>query len=274
MTATDKPDFPAPPLKPKARGRSFATGRTIMALILREMTTTYGRNPGGYIWAFLEPSAGIAIMATIFSLGFRHPPIGTNFALFFATGMVPFFMWQGMVMRIGASLSFSRQLLGYPAVTYLDALTARFLLSAVTNLLVNYIILVFIIIAWDVPVSLRFERIALGYAELLAFALGVGLTNSFLIGMFPTWGQIWSIITRPLFLVSGTIFIYESIPSPYNEYLLWNPIAHGVATIRSGFYARYDAAYADPVYVFSVSGVLIIFGLLMLHRFHKYILFR
>ncbi|WP_246139578.1 ABC transporter permease [Phaeobacter marinintestinus] len=274
MTATDNPDLPAPPLRPKAKARSFATMRTIMALILREMSTSYGRNPGGYIWAFLEPAAGIAIMATLFSLGFRHPPIGSNFALFFASGMVPFFMWQGLVMKIGASLAFSKQLLGYPAVTYLDALIARFLLNAITLLLVNYIILVFIIIAWDVPVSLRFGRIALGYAELLSFAIGVGLLNSFLTGVLPVWGQIFSIITRPLFLVSGTIFIYEQIPSPYNQYLLWNPITHGIATIRSGFYARYDAAYADPVFVFSVSGVLGIAGLLFLHRFHKYILFR
>lgn len=274
MTATDKPDFPAPPLQPKAKGRSFASMRTIMALVLREMTTSYGRNPGGYIWALLEPAAGIAIMTTIFALGFRHPPIGTNFALFFATGMVPFFFWQSLTSKVGASLGFSKSLLGYPAVTYMDALIARFVLNAVTLLLVNYIILVFIIIAWDVPVSMRFGRVALGYSQILALALGIGLLNSFLTGMVPVWGQIWSIITRPLFLVSGTIFIYERVPSPYNEYLLWNPLTHAIATIRSGFYARYDAAYADPVFVYGVAGVTGIAGLLFLHRFHKDILFR
>lgn len=283
MTATDKPDFPAPPLRPAAepgfrRGaktRSFATVRTIMALMLREMSTSYGRNPGGYIWALLEPAAGIAIMATIFTVvGFRHPPIGTNFALFFATGMVPFHMWSSLTQRVGGSLQFSKQLLNYPAVTYIDALFARFVLNALTLLLVSYIILVFIIITWDVPVSLRFGRIALGYAEVLALAAGIGLFNCFVIGLLPVWGQIWSIITRPLFLVSGIIFIYETVPSPYNEYLLWNPLTHAFATIRSGFYARYDAAYADPVFVFGVAGAAGIIGLVGLHRFHKFILFR
>lgn len=272
MTATDKPEFPAPPLTPKVRARSFASLRTIVALILREMTTSYGRNPGGYIWALLEPAAGIAIMTTIFSLGFRHPPIGTNFGLFFASGMVPFHMWQGLTMRVGASLAFSKQLLGYPAVTYLDSLIARFLLNSVTLLLVNYIILVFIILVWNVPVSLRFERIALGYAEILALAVGIGLLNSFLIGMLPVWGQIWSIITRPLFLVSGTIFIVEEVPPPFSDYLLWNPITHAIATIRSGFYARYDATYASPLYVFAIAGATLVTGLIFLRRYHNDIL--
>lgn len=213
-------------------------------------------------------------MTTIFAIGFRHPPIGTNFALFFATGMVPFHMWQGLSQRVGASLMFSKQLLSYPAVTYLDALIARFVLNAVTMLLVNYIILVFIILVWDVPVSLRFGRIALGYLEILALAAGIGLINSFITGLLPVWGQIWSIITRPLFLVSGILFIYETVPSPYNDYLLWNPLLHAIATIRSGFYARYDANYADPTFVFTVAAITGLIGLVGLHRFHKDILFR
>ena len=51
MSAIDKPDPPAPaPRRLRAR-RSFPTLRTVVALILREMVTTYGRNPGGYAWA-------------------------------------------------------------------------------------------------------------------------------------------------------------------------------------------------------------------------------
>ena len=33
----------------RVKTRSYATGRTIMALVLREMSTRYGRTPGGYI---------------------------------------------------------------------------------------------------------------------------------------------------------------------------------------------------------------------------------
>ena len=38
----------APP-GPQTKPRRFATLRTVLALMLREMATTYGRSPGGYL---------------------------------------------------------------------------------------------------------------------------------------------------------------------------------------------------------------------------------
>ena len=48
----DSPQQPVLPALAPVRGspRRFATARTIMALILREMSTRYGRTPGGYLW--------------------------------------------------------------------------------------------------------------------------------------------------------------------------------------------------------------------------------
>lgn len=269
------PAAPLPPRKSTRKStRSFATLRTITALILREMSTTYGRSPGGYLWAILEPLAGIFLMVVIFSTGFRNPPIGSSFALFFATGILPFMMFMQLSGRIGASLLFSKNLLAYPPVTYLDAIIARFVLNVIVQLLVNYTLIVGIVLVQDLPVALRFQRILMGYAQIMALAVGFGLLNAFLGGMFPVWNRIWSIITTPLLLLSGVLFIYETVPRPYNEYLLYNPLTHAVATVRSGFYARYDATYADPIYVFMVAGITGIIGLVFLHRYHKDILYQ
>ncbi|WP_430450396.1 ABC transporter permease [Rhodophyticola sp.] len=65
------------------------------ALILREMSVTYGRSPGGYIWAVLEPAAGIGLLVLVFSVAFEAPPMGSNFAMFYATGMIPFLAYSG-----------------------------------------------------------------------------------------------------------------------------------------------------------------------------------
>lgn len=74
---------------PVRKTRAFASLRTISALVLREMATTYGRSPGGYIWAILEPVGGIALLSILFSLAFLHPALGSNFQLFYASGLVP-----------------------------------------------------------------------------------------------------------------------------------------------------------------------------------------
>lgn len=60
----------------------FATSmRSVSALMLREMSTRYGRTPGGYIWAILEPLGMIIILGLAFALLVRVPAMGTSFLL-------------------------------------------------------------------------------------------------------------------------------------------------------------------------------------------------
>lgn len=252
--------------------RSFATLRTIVALMLREMTTSYGRSPGGYLWAILEPAAGTALLTAIFSLGFRSPALGNDFPIFYASGLVPFFAYGVIASKVGTSILYSKPLLVYPAVTYLDALLARFILTAVTQMMVAYIIFSFIIVVLDNAVSLTLGPAMLAFTMTLSLGLGVGTLNGFLFAVFPVWQQAWSILTRPLFILSGIFFLYDNVPDPYQSWLWYNPLVHVVGLSRSGFYARYEAAYASPVYVFSVAAVCFVAGLLFLHRYHRDIL--
>ena len=104
-------------LKPAlARG----TLRTIGALFIREMSTTHGRNAFGYAWAVLEPVAGIALLSLVFSLAFRSPSLGTNFPLFYASGLLPFMAYMDVSQKVAQSIRFSRQLIFYPGVTFVD----------------------------------------------------------------------------------------------------------------------------------------------------------
>ena len=48
------------------RANRFRMPRTIVALVLREMATTHGRSPGGYVWAVLEPVAALIVMTVVF----------------------------------------------------------------------------------------------------------------------------------------------------------------------------------------------------------------
>lgn len=258
-------------LRPTAR-RPLATLRTVVALILREMATTYGRSPGGYAWAVLEPTAGIVLMTLVFSAGFRSPPLGVNFAIFYATGMIPFLMYLDISGKVSMAILFSRQLLAYPGVTYVDAMLARFILNALTQLMVAYILFTGILLLFDTRTTLELDLIALGFAMTLAISLGVGVINCFLISMFPIWQRIWAILNRPLFILSCIFFTFESVPEPYRDWLWYVPTVHLVGTIRSAFYSGYDASYVSPLYVFSLSGVMILTGLVFLRRYHRDIL--
>lgn len=268
------PDPAAPQLPGSGLTTSFRTGRTIFALVLREMSTRYGRSPGGYLWAILEPLGGIFILALAFSLLLRSPSLGNSFILFYATGFVPFTLYQNISTTVARALTFSKPLMQYPAVTWGDAVFARFILNALTGIFVGYIVLTVIMIFVDTHVLLNIVPLLKVIGLTLLFGLAVGVLNCVLIGLFPAWDLIWSIVTRPLFIASGVIFLYDDMP-PFVQDILWyNPLMHITGLMRTGFYSTYDPGYISELYVICVSLVVLFLGTVLLRRYHREILNR
>ena len=279
MSSTEDPPFP-PPLRPLSpakrplgvRTRSFPTSRTILALILREMSTRYGQSPGGYLWAVLEPLGAILILALGFSLLIRHPSLGTSFILFYATGFLPFSVYHNVQNTVSRALNFSRPLLMYPTVTWLDALIARAALNILTGVMVSYLLLAGILVLSRSNAVLDIGPVILAMAMTALLGIGIGAMNCLLIGMFPAWEVIWSIISRPLFLASGILFVYEDLPRTIQDYLWYNPLLHIVGEMRRGFYPMYSPEYVSPAYVILVSVGLLAFSLVLLRRYYADIL--
>ncbi|MBK5932937.1 capsular polysaccharide transport system permease protein [Rhodovulum imhoffii] len=271
MSQTDIPRA-APPSR--TRSRSFPSLRTISALVLREMSTTNGRSPGGYLWAILEPTAGIALLSIVFSLAFREPALGTSFPLFYATGLIPFILFLDLSNKIAASLLFSKPLMSYPTVTFVDALLARFLLNAGTQLMVGYVVFTGLLVLQRTRVVTDLITIAEAYVMVSVLAFGVGTMNCFFITRFPVYQRLWSIAMRPMFIISCIFFLFDSIPLPYRDYLWFNPLVHVVGLMRRGFYPGYDATYVSHVYVYGLSLGMLLVGVFLLWRYGRELLDR
>lgn len=263
---------PLSPIIPKRR--RFATVRAIVALMLREMATSYGKSPGGYVWAVLEPAAGIALLSFVFSAVFMAPALGVSFPMFYATGMLPFIMFNDVQNKIATSLMYSKQLLAYPTVTYSDAILARFFLNMITQLLVAYIIVTICIISFETRVTLNFPIIIESFALVGFLGLGIGTLNSFLFTRFPITQRAWSILMRPMFIISGIFVLFETFPQPYRDWLWYNPLVHVIGLMRSGFYSTYDATFVSAPYVVGVALFCMALGLLLLRRNYQDLLMR
>ncbi|SDY83529.1 ABC transporter permease [Citreimonas salinaria] len=252
--------------------RRFATLRAVSALMIREMATRYGRSPGGYAWAVLEPVGAILILSLGFSLLMANPPVGKSFLLFYATGFLPFQLYQSLALTVGRSVNFSRALLMYPAVTWVDAVAARFTLNLLTELLATVLVGAGILLAIEARVTLVPGPMLGSLAIAALTGLGVGVLNCALFGLFPAWMQIWSILTRPLFLASGIFFIYDDLPPAVQDVLWFNPLIHAVGLMRTGVYPTYAGNYLSPAYAAGVGLVCLFFGVLLMSRFHRHIL--
>ena len=264
----------APPLVPLpgASAPWPAFLRAQNALILREIATRYGRTPGGFLWAVLEPVAAVLVLTMALSMVVHAPSLGTSFVVFYASGYLPFLFYATLQGHVQQALVYSRPLLVYPSVSWIDAIAARFVLNTVTGLTVVVIVLAGLALATGEITIADPGLIFLALVLAALLGLGLGALNCLLVGLFPLWGQVWAILSRPLFLVAGVIFVMEDLPTRIQEWLWMTPWIHITGLFRAGLYPGYDAAYASVPLVMTWALVPLALGLAFLDRHRHEIL--
>lgn len=245
-----------------------------MALILREMSTRFGRTPGGYLWAIVQPLGVILLLAMAFSLVMRVPALGVSFILFKATGMLVFQLFNSSSRSTAKSLNFSRSLLSYPGVTWIDTVIARFALNTLVSIVVGIIILVGVVMYEGLSLILDWTMILLSIGLTMLLGFGVGVFNCFMGERFDVYDNIWGILTSPLMLASGVLILYDDLPQFAQSILWYNPLIHVVGLMRAGFYSVYEPQYISVTLVLFYALIPMVMGLILLRRHHRELLIR
>lgn len=262
------------PQKPQRPAAGLRMVRVILALVLREMSTTYGRSPGGYVWAILQPVGIILLLAIGFSFLLRAPSLGTSFLLFYASALLPLRMFQDMSVNVGAAVSFNRALLEYPRVTVMDTVLARAILVLLTQAMVSAVIFAGIYLVEDIPETIDLAPIVTAFALAAFLGFGFGMFNCYAMVSFPVWKTLWGVLTRPLILISGVFFLYEDLPRNIQDLLWFNPLLHIAGIARQGVYAIYQPGYISITLIVGMALAPMALGALLLFRFGRSMLYK
>jgi len=234
--------------------------RVIGALVLRETRSAFGDTQFGYLWAIVNPALSTFILVLIFSSVGRSPAFGTSFALFFATGILPFQTYSKLSGSLMTAIYSGRGLLSYPLVNEVDLLLSKYIIITLTYVM---IILIFfpVIMIWDgASPPVQIEVCAAAFLLLTLLGLGAGTTNAVLFKLWPTWRQLEAVISRPLFFLSGIFYVPSEFPTHIVSWLSWNPILHGIEWFREGYYSNYNSIVLDKSYLMTCILLLLVFG--------------
>lgn len=240
--------------------------RVVGALLIREMSTRFGSKPGGYVWAIIDPAGHIAFMSLIFMAITHTPALGKSFALFFATGYLAFQFYAAMAGFLNGAVKANRTLLSYPNVAPIDTIVARYILQAGTTSVVSFCVLGVILLTVDQPVYLNWPAIIEAAFAATVLGLGIGIFNNVATLRFPLYEQVFNIINRPMFLISGVFFLPDALPAPVRDIVLLNPLVHVVMLFRKGFYPEYRAEMMNMTYLYSFALTILFMGLLLFTR--------
>lgn len=250
------------------RGDAAVTWSVWKALFLRESLVRLFSKRAGAIWLLAEPVFNIVVLMVIFSvMGIRHFG-GIDTGVWIMAGMIGFFTFRRTGMLAMKAIHMNRPLFTYRQVKPVDTVLVRGAVEGVIMFLVSIVLLLGAgLLGLDViPVDPL-----LGIGNLLVLwllGMGFGLVTSVATELIPELGEILNLIMMPLYFLSGVIFPVDVIPSPFREWVLLNPIVHGVEGIRLGFASHYHSTPALNLwYPLAVALVLIVLGLALHRRF-------
>ncbi|MDP4556217.1 ABC transporter permease [Halomonas meridiana] len=255
---------------PKGARTPWQVTRSVWhAMFMREAISRTMSDRMGWFWMIFEPVAFIAIMAGIRSFISSDELIANaEFIPWMIVGLMGFFLVrEGMQRAIGA-IEANSSLFTYRQVLPVDPVFVRNFLE---SLLRSFVFLIFILGGFLLGMNLfpdNAVKAMVAWMSLWCLGLGLGLTVSVAASLVPEVGRVVRMTSLPLMIISGVIFPLNQLPHWMLEYLMLNPIPHGLETLRLSFFENYKTIHGTSMtYFWLITLSLNALGLLMHLRF-------
>lgn len=240
------------------------------ALILREAVTRLFETRSAWIWVVLEPAAHIALMMFMFAVIRARVVENMDTPIWIMTGLLTFFIFRRPAGQCMSAISVNQALFAHRLVKPVDAVLSRGGLEGFLMILISLVIIGGAALMGEVPPPVGPLAILEACFGMWLAGLGFGLVASVAVELVPELGRIISFFLGILFFISGVIFPLSRIPSPYYEWLVLNPLVHGVDAARLGF-APYYGVIPDlsVAYLYGWALGLIFLGLALHAHFES-----
>ena len=256
---------------PKARSAWAVTRSVWFAMFMREAIGRTMTDRMGWFWMIAEPALLLLVMIGIRSF-IRGDKLIVNapFIPWMLVGMMGFFLVrEGMMQGLGA-INANKALFAYRQVHPIDGVLVRNVLDGLIRTVIFLLFMVGgLMLGTDFRPDNGFQAIG-GWLSLWVFGLGLGLITSVLGTLVPEVSKIIRMLNMPLLILSGVIMPLNQLPHYLLEYLMLNPIVHGLEYIRHGFFEGYQVVHGTSLtYFWAWTLSALALGLLMHVRFKE-----
>ena len=244
---------------------TFAVWR---AIFLREALDRLFDMRFAWFWLLAEPVLHIAFITFVMTV-IRVRTVGNaDVVVWIIIGMLAFFLFRRTAVQVTHAVDSNRPLFTYRQVKPFDPAIARAVLEGFLMAIIALVILGTAALLGHQTFPVDALLVIQAVFGLWLFGIGYGLVASVLMALVPEMEHVLKIVMLPLYLISGVIWPLASIPLPYRDILMINPIAHGLELVRMGFFPYYHTVPGLSMpYLFAWGVVSIMLGSMLYRRF-------
>lgn len=238
--------------------------RIVSALIMREMTTRYGRQGLGFAWVIGEPLIfcfGVLILWSFTKPAYEH---GVRLAPFVMTGYMSLILIRHFIALLATALQANMGLMYHRQVLPLHLLLSRALLE-LGGASAAFMVVYGILLALG-QVSLPHDYLLLysGWLLLAWTAMGFALLLTGVSMRYEVMERLVPIISYLMIPISGAFYMVAWLPGMARDIILWIPFVHGIEMVRAGVFGEFVATYYNAPYALFIGAIMNILGLLII----------
>ncbi len=241
-------------------------GRTMWALMLRELATRYGRDNIGFLWVLVEPLAfciGVLILWRSIRGPYEH---GLQVLPFILTGYMPTILTRHIVMYSLNAVKINSSLLYHRTITTLDLFSARIALEFVGVTLGAFVVYGLLLFLGLAPLPNNLTWVYIGWFTTALVSSGLALIVGAISEIFEVVERIIGVTLYILVPLSGTFFLADWLPEDVRHFALLLPFLNCAEMVRYGFFGPSINPHFDLGYTLVVALTMNALGLLLVRQ--------
>ena len=238
--------------------------RIIGALLMREMTTRFGREGLGFVWMIGEPlifCLGVLVMCTLIKPEYEH---GIRLGPLVMTGYMCLVLFRHMISFSLGAVEANVGLLHHRQIGILHLYLARNFMEFAGATVALVIVYVVLIALGQVGLPKDWLLLYCGWLLTGWVGFGLALTLAGLAMRYELMERLVPVLTYAMIPLSGAFFMVAWIPEKYRETFLLVPLPHGIEMVRAGVLGEFVHTYYHPLYAVACGGALVGAGLILL----------
>lgn len=219
--------------------------RVIHALMIRELTTRFGRENIGFLWIMAEPLLFAGLVGIIWRMSKGPEEHGMSIIAFVATGYIPITLFRHGISRSVAVFTVNSSLLYHMQVKLLDFIIVRFIIEFLGGMMAYLFMAIALIILGEFPIPANIGLLIAGWLIYAIFSFSLCLVIAPLSEMSDVLEKFVPVTTYIMIPFSGLFYMVSWMKPDVREYLLLSPFVNGMEMMRKGIWGEHIVAYYD-----------------------------
>jgi len=239
--------------------------RTLVALLIREIISRYGRTNLAFLWLVIEPLILCVGVMVVWSF-IRHDSHNIPLIAFIVSGYMPLTLWRHVSSHAVSCIRHNTALFYHRSVRPLDVLFASVTLEFVGTSMALIAVLVTLQLTALLEFQARIDLMIAGWFFMAWLSFSVGMVLAALAERFDFVEKLISPFQYLMLPISGCFYMVAWLPTWTQRLALYIPTVHCYEMFRAGLLGEAVETHYSMAYLAVFCMVTTALGLTMMRR--------